>query len=949
QRHGPMVLGVCRRILRQTQDAEDAFQATFLMLARGADGIRNPDAVGGWLHSVALRVAAKLRSQSVRQSKVTNQEQGVRSEESKSSSSLSADDPTEEATWKELRVVLDEELDRLPSDLRAPLVLCYLEGRTQDEGARQLGWNRRVFRRRLEKGRARLARRLARRGITLSTALFAILLSQEAPAMTAALWVPALQAAMALAAGRAGGGVSATAWGLAEGFVPSLASSKGKLVLVLLLTANLAATGLGIFVAARGGERQSPAPAARTPREPRPREPAEAAAPKGVELVGTTVVLRGRIRDNAGSPVPHARIAVLARRPYRPGEHGLRQDLLRQGEADDEGRFRLVVPADFPTWFTERQVAVLASAPGYGPGTLAVPLRAGQPNLTLNLEPNRPLRGRLVDRNGNPAVGVRMEVVRLGSALREIIQTTEEGRKEKGADETKAGPDAPFDLWPAPAKTNETGEFEFPGLGTVRNIWVQIQDDRFAVATFPVEFSDGTPIDGQPYSVMLMPGQVLQGTVAAADTGKPIPHARLTAISPIEVIAPPRHALHTVAQEAATRAACEEFDARADAAGRFRLRVPTGRFFRLQVHAPPGSPYLALSRLIDREANKERKRLDFALPRGVLLTARVRDASDRPVSGAIAYYVPDRDNRRAGGEVLHGYDAHAVSGPDGRLRLPGPPGRGRLCVHIPNGDFVPRPYRIQGEPGDQVNYAHGIRELDLSADRRTVEVDVPLRKGVSITGKVVGPDGRPVTAALLVSAQHVHPLNPSTARALPASGGNFVLPGCEAGRTYRVLFLDAERRLGAVADLTTDPREEPPVVRLQPCGQATVRFVDADGRPLANRLLTPFAMLEPDIAAGDDTAKARRADKAVPHEIAWADPWAYHHCCGHHTEADGRITLTGLVPGVRYGLMERDGARTRRVTDLFTVRPGETLRLPDVMVPPPSPAGGERLNDNRKP
>jgi hypothetical protein len=149
-----------------------------------------------------------------------------------------------------------------------------------------------------------------------------------------------------------------------------------------------------------------------------------------------------------------------------------------------------------------------------------------------------------------------------------------------------------------------------------------------------------------------------------------------------------------------------------------------------------------------------------------------------------------------------------------------------------------------------------------------------------------------------------------------------------------VLFLDAERRLGAVADLTATSREGPAVVRLQPCGQATVRFVDADGRRLANRTVTPFVLLEPDVASGDDAALARRAADAVPHEMAWADPLAYRHCLGPHTEADGRITLTGLVTGARYGLTQWDGVRSSCVVGPFTTRPGESLRLPDVTASP---------------
>ncbi len=951
QRHGPMVLGVCRRVLRQIQDAEDAFQATFLLLARGASAIRNPDSVGGWLHGVALRAASKLRSKTVRQPPA----EATRPEGRSVAAGQAACDPIEEATWKELRVVLDEELDRLPPELRVPLVLCYLEGRTQDEGARQLGWTRRIFRRRLERGRARLARLLERRGVTLAMILFPVMVSQEVSAMTAALWAPVLRAAVALAGERAGG-ISATAWRLVDALVPSQVASKGKLVLVLLLAVNLVAIA-GLVMVGRAAQRPPDAPDQPHSQQSR----AEESAPEGVELVGTTAVLRGHVRDASGQPVPHARLVALAQRPYRPGEHGLRQDLLGQSETDSDGSFRLVVPADFPTWYAERQVVVMASSPGHAPGTLAVTLRPGQPNLAISLPPDRPLRGRLTDVTGQPVAGVRLEVVRLGSALREIVQ-----------DGKNARVGSPANFWPTPATTNAQGEFELPGLGTVRNVWLQIQDDRFAVETFPAEFSDGRPIDGHPYGIAVVPGQVLEGTVTAADTGRPMPYARLTAVSPNEWTDAPRYELHTVAkevpraarglptslywtpwlhtvaQEATTRAPCNEFDARADANGRFRLRLPSGRFFRLEAHAPPGSPYLALSRVIDRRDDNDLQQLNFALPRGVLLSAHVHEATGgRPVAGAVAYYVPDNPQAQASAGILHSCDAHAIAGADGRLRLAVPSGRGRLCVHAPNGNFLTLPYRVSGEAAGRVSYAHGIIDLDLAADAGSAETDVPLREGVPIAGKVVGPDGRPVSAAVLVSARHVHPLNPATARPVPSVGGDFVLPGCEAGRTYRVLFLDAERRLGAIADLTAGSREGPTVVRLQPCGQATVRFVDADGRPQSNWTVTPFVLLEPDVASGDDAARARRAAEAVPHEMAWADPLAYRHCLGPHTEADGRITLTGLVPGVRYGLTQWDGVRSSCVAGPFTTRPGETLRLPGVTALPPPPVGGMPEGERR--
>src|SRR5713101_7654266 len=167
ERHGPMVRGVCRRLLAQESDVDDAFQATFLVLLRKADTIRKTPSLGSWLYGVAFRIAHRARAESGRRS-------GYEKKGRKSAPS----DPGMEAAWRELCAVLDVEVHGLGEKYRAPIVLCYLEGQTRDQAARQLGWSLRTLDRRLEQGRERLRVRLARRSITLSAALFATGLSQ---------------------------------------------------------------------------------------------------------------------------------------------------------------------------------------------------------------------------------------------------------------------------------------------------------------------------------------------------------------------------------------------------------------------------------------------------------------------------------------------------------------------------------------------------------------------------------------------------------------------------------------------------------------------------------------------------------------------------------------------------------------------------------------------------
>src|SRR5262249_26989691 len=122
QRHGPMVLGVCRRVLHDRHTAEDAFQATFLILVRRATSIRKHESVGSWLHGVARRVAVKARAQAA-----------ARCRRERRATDMPRAQPLDDLTWQELRGVLDEEIGRLPEKYRAALVHCALEGQSYDQ------------------------------------------------------------------------------------------------------------------------------------------------------------------------------------------------------------------------------------------------------------------------------------------------------------------------------------------------------------------------------------------------------------------------------------------------------------------------------------------------------------------------------------------------------------------------------------------------------------------------------------------------------------------------------------------------------------------------------------------------------------------------------------------------------------------------------------------------
>lgn len=234
QRYGPLVLGVSRRVLRDQQDAEDACQATFLILARKAATVRWHDTVRGWLYRVAYRVAREARSRRARR---------LRHELAAAGTVPQASDAG--PSWAEVASVLDDELNRLPAKYRDVLVLCYLEGKSRDEAAEQLGWGLGAVKKRLEKARERLRGRLSRRGLTLSAALFASLLDQQA----APAAMPALTMTQVL---RATAGPSSaippTVLSLAQGVMQAMFLTKLKIAAVGLLLVALLGTGLAFML-----------------------------------------------------------------------------------------------------------------------------------------------------------------------------------------------------------------------------------------------------------------------------------------------------------------------------------------------------------------------------------------------------------------------------------------------------------------------------------------------------------------------------------------------------------------------------------------------------------------------------------------------------------------------------------------------------------------------------
>ena len=246
QRHAGLVMGVCRRVLRHAADAEDAFQATFLVLARKAGSLNWQESIAGWLHDTARRTSLKLRGSTARRRVVEQQAAETRLE---GEATHATSDPSSQASVHELSELLDEELARLPAKFREVILLSQIEGLSRDELAERLGISVAAVKDRLERGREQLRSRLVKRGVSLTAVALATWLAPTtaSAAGSTALVTGTAHAAGAFATGKLAAGTVPAAVTLAQGVLKMMGIEKMKIVaacLVSLLTAGTIAYGM---------------------------------------------------------------------------------------------------------------------------------------------------------------------------------------------------------------------------------------------------------------------------------------------------------------------------------------------------------------------------------------------------------------------------------------------------------------------------------------------------------------------------------------------------------------------------------------------------------------------------------------------------------------------------------------------------------------------------------
>jgi RNA polymerase sigma factor (sigma-70 family) len=901
RRHGPMVLGVCRRVLGHDQDAEDAFQATFLVLAKKAGSIRKHTSVSSWLHGVAYHIAERLRAKQAR-----------RAAYERKAASRTPIDPGQDVAWNEIRCLLDCELSRLPEHYRSPLVLCYLQGKTQDEAARQLGCSLSTLRRRLDRARVLLAHRLTRRGVCLSAALSATLLADAAlqAALPPLLAASTVRVGLASVTGQAmAAAVSAQAAALIENGAGSLLMKKATITIVLLASLAL---GLGSLLGHRAVQDRTfaKAPAAPPATEPPSRPVRSASKEPAIEI-------KGRVLDTEGKPLAGARVFLL------PKQHPTKPDRPVRATTDQQGRFRFPVrAADFGP---QDQVVLAAAAKGFGLDWIDVDAKSKSEEITLRLVADDvPITGRVLDLEGRPVAGVTVDVMRVARTPegQTLAKWVERHIRDKGGYAWEASLQAiRSDLLDLTEKTttDAEGKFRLTGFGRDRVLRLKIHGptiEHLLVWTMtrpgPAKgfVSGDLGFYAANFDLLVGPTKPIIGTVRDKRTGKPL-----------------------------AGMAVEGGWARTvtDAQGRYRLiGVPKKAGYSISAGGGRGRPYFDMTKGAIDTPGLEPLRVDFDLERGIEITGRLIDkATGKPVRGEIHYfplpfpdntYVKDFEAFRRLTTVISDW-GHTV--PDGSFTALGIPGPGVLvaCADEENRFAqleASRELQKLGIWGIPARTVHAVARIDPSVkDSASRKCDISLELARSVTGTVADSDGRPLSGvhvAGLRLPQVQLRRGPATSQGLKTA--EFTAQGLSPNRNRAVVFFHPEKKLGKVVRLRGDEKT-PFVVHLEALGAVGGRIIDANGEPLAGLQVT----VSPD---GRLPAKSDAISTDL-YQSGLADRMTVRTS----TDRDGRFRIAGLLPGMPYLILasEKHGDEEMPVlnpTDLPNLESGKTKDLGDL-------------------
>jgi RNA polymerase sigma factor (sigma-70 family) len=884
-RHADLVWSVCFRVLRNAADAEDAFQASFLRLARDAQRIRQPDSLSGWLFRTARCCALDMRRHRLRQNQLQ--------EKARATCDTASTLPPEAS---DLHRYLDEEIDHLPAKSRSALVLCCLQGRSYKEVALELGCSVATAHRWVLNARELLRRRLIKRGVSPT------MLEEDLPKVSSGVTLPLLVSTV-------DNSIGYLATGLWHGSRASLIAAKagGSLLVPMLAGASLLGTFLmlGWWMI---GQRDPSAAETHRAEAPQIRTNTAREMPRLLGWPTTPLRVHGQAIDERGQPVANAVVVGLMRSPYEPGRRGMRDSEVARTQSDAQGRFLLTIEKPPLSWIAHPALVVLSTKAKHTPASGLVQFDTqGNATLTLRLTAGKPLTGQLRDTNGNPLSGARLEIIRIGDAVYEPV----------------LGDKTPLPDWVTQTTTDTTGRFSLPQLGGIANVWARVH--------LPGQIMTYQRLDtlAADQGLCVESGRAIQVQVVDAEDGKPIAKAAVTFIS--EKLS--SHAHFSSTENIITSPRIiepAETDAQTDIQGRTHITLASQREIEILVTPPQSDiPWLGVRHLVPASEKKAAPEpplvVTLRLPRGRWLSGQVVEKHNRlPLADAVLHWAArDAEKPEWRSPILSGRDALCRTGADGRFRMAVPAGEILVRAFSRSHDYCPVECDV---PGTQKKlFTHFQTQIHIPATGPVPPLKAKLVRGLDSTGVVLNPDGSLAKSAMLLCADRVSPLRAYSMQPLPVRDGLYTLPGCDLGDPETVYLLEPTQRLGAVVELRGGERA--PTVRLAPCGTIRVRILDAKGKPAAD---TPVRLV----------LLAERDGEYYEQPAMWFDP--INHAVPVQTDAQGYAEITALIPGGRY-LLAAGGPKDRTYSTSFRAVSGENDPLPDMHLP-----AKDRRSESRK-
>lgn len=872
QRHSAMVMTVARRVLHDVHDAEDVFQATFLVLARKAGSICRRRALAGWLYQVAYHLALKVKAEKARR---RARERQVRT--------MPQAAPDTNLNRAELWAVLDQELSRLPEKYRAPLVLHYFEGKSKDETAGQLGWTAGTVSGRLARARELLRGRLVRRGFVLSSAGIASLLVENTATavVTPPLLSATIHAALNFAHGlTAASAVSASAATLARGMVRTMLLAKLKIVTAMVLVVSVLAAGAGAMAyraLAAKAQQDGLAPHHADNRQTAlPRTELEAAnetAPPEEQDNTARFSAAGKVVDVKGKPIAGAEIYLReqAQGWTSSNWHPSESRNAARTRTDRQGQFlfeKVKLPAT--RWLRKEAfpLDVIVMAKGYALAWTHLPAPAAKFDLSFTLQPESTIQGRLVDQNNEPISNVRVRALQL-------MALTAGPRPAHSSDDlldlaAATFLDLEFSAVPLAAETDTDGRFVLRNLPPQVRVNLLIADDRilpkevYAATTekpqpqlvdYVAEHGGAKPtlrketVHSNKFTLALEAGTHFHGTIVFEDTGKPAVGVRVSSSS------------------SSSKPSVE-----ADANGRFSIRQLPLRKYWARIYPPENTDYLGKTVAFELTDEKRSVNATVKLRRGVAITGKVVDEeTGTGIPGVTIYHVPSTPK---------GQSWTTESKADGSFRIMAAPGKGQLIV----------PSGVAGYVAGDLSPVQSIHDVD-SRFKRAIEikegqpvkgVTFALGRGFVISGRVLDPQGKPLSGARIHTRVPVGPSGYRPEEASSDKEGKFVLAGLKAGEEYMLICSNKPHTLAAVLTVpaaAADTKKMEVQVRLLPTAALSGRIVDEDNKPVAGATARVYTartrtMWEVSASALTDVHGKFKVTRVVPGAEASIDAWA---------------------------------------------------------------------------